>query len=236
MTALGIAIGDPFSVNFTVDPTTVTDLNPTSSSGLYSFPSSPLTANIAGHPYSSTGLFVVVGNNAASVPPVDFVTVQGAGSFAGNVIAPYQILGLTVGLTSSNTNLISSDAFFMPTDVSPFDQNRSFALSLQSSSPFNIVTITGLIANTAASPEDQIEDLISQIASLNLGFGTTTSLNTKLGQAVLSLSRGNGKSTCNIIDAFRNEVEALSGGQLTIQQAGDLENEAAQLLTSIGCS
>lgn len=89
---------------------------------------------------------------------------------------------------------------------------------------------------TVLSPAEQIDALITTINSFNLGGGTANSLTSKLNNATKSLGKGNTNAACNQVDAFINQVNALSGNQLTPAQAAQLLASANQLKASIGCA
>ena len=88
----------------------------------------------------------------------------------------------------------------------------------------------------AQTPAEQITALVTTINSFNLNGGTANSLTSKLDNAAKSLGKNNTNAACGQVDAFVNQVNALSGNQLTAAQAAELLASANQLKASIGCA
>ena len=88
----------------------------------------------------------------------------------------------------------------------------------------------------AQTPTEQINALITTINSFNLNGGTANSLTSKLDNTAKSLGKNNANAACGQVDAFINQVNALSGNQLTAAQAAELLASANQLKTSVGCA
>ena len=233
--ALGIEIGNSFTVSLTVDPDLAVDTNSTPQSGVYSFPESPLTASVAGRVFSSTGSFVIVGDNVSGFPTSDFVSIGTSGPFT-SVAAPFAIIGLNVGLTSSNLTTLTSDAFILPNNIEVFDIGRTFAISLRNTQDGTGAIIWGVISNSELSTEDQIVELMTTVNNLNVTFGTATSLNSKLGAALRAASNDNERAACGAVNAFVYEAQAQSGWNLTTVESGLLVESALQLLQGLGCS
>lgn len=235
-TALGIAVGDAFSVTLAVDAAAAVDLNPLPNTGLYRFDSSPMTAHIGGHTFSSTGLFVLVQNQAATDPPSDFVTIQGVGPFVSSAPAPYVVVGLTIGLTTTDVTMLSNGDFILPTDLERFDDQRLFAVTFRNTVDASFDTVFGLIGVTSPSAEDQLEALMTSVNELGLPPGIGTSLNSKLGAALVAFSRGDTAAACGLVQAFEYEVRAQAGKKLTPGQAGQLIDAAFEIQSEIECS
>lgn len=92
------------------------------------------------------------------------------------------------------------------------------------------------VGYTVLTPAEQINDLITAINSFNLNGGTANSLTSKLDNAAKSLGKNNTNAACGQVDAFINQVNALSGNKLTAAQAAELLASANQLKASIGCA
>ena len=85
---------------------------------------------------------------------------------------------------------------------------------------------------TLVTPFELIGNLIDQIDSYGLDSGTETSLVQKLTHAQ---STAKNKVSCNILQAFMNEVLDQTGSGLTQDQAAALTTAAQQIRTSLGC-
>jgi len=81
----------------------------------------------------------------------------------------------------------------------------------------------------------QIANLIASLGNLNLQQGgTASSLTSKLQHALGELGNGNPNS-CKLLNAFVNQVQALSGKQLTSAEAASLISSANQIRAAEGC-
>lgn len=87
--------------------------------------------------------------------------------------------------------------------------------------------------NTQAAQATQ--NIISQIGSLNLPAGTTTSLDAKLQAAISSFNAGDCLTAKSQLTAFINEVSAQSGKKISVADANTLISEAQNLLNSLPC-
>jgi hypothetical protein len=82
-----------------------------------------------------------------------------------------------------------------------------------------------------------IQKLINIIDSFNLPTGVTNSLEAPLNAAINQLNHNNNVAACNQLNAFLNQVSAKqTNGQLTLQQAADLRQQATAIQHAIGCS
>lgn len=82
---------------------------------------------------------------------------------------------------------------------------------------------------------DQVNDLISLVHSFKLAEGTTTSLIAKVQDALTAIDLSDTPTACASLTAFINACESQSGKKLTVEQANQLINAAAQIKTELGC-
>jgi hypothetical protein len=89
-------------------------------------------------------------------------------------------------------------------------------------------------SSTATAAEDLLEDLIAQVAALNLHNGIANSLDAKLANVVKALddlNDSNDVAAANTLQAFINEVEAQAGGKITHTDAAELIAAAQQTIS-----
>ena len=87
-------------------------------------------------------------------------------------------------------------------------------------------------------PVDQLASLINFVRTFNLMQGIQNSLDAKLQNAEMALESaksGSLTSTCGMLGAFINEVEAQSGNRITSNQAAQLIAAAQSIHTVVGC-
>jgi FIMAH domain-containing protein/thrombospondin type 3 repeat protein/uncharacterized protein DUF11 len=84
-------------------------------------------------------------------------------------------------------------------------------------------------------PAQQIDDLIDAVNSMHLPPGITTSLDAKLNAAHHSLNGGHCETAKSQLNAFINEVNALSEKKITQAQADALISAAENILNSLPC-
>ncbi len=89
------------------------------------------------------------------------------------------------------------------------------------------VTILGL------SPVDAIKKLIQDIKDMNLKKGIQTSLITKLRSTIWCINNGYHKVAIATLKAFINEVKALSGKKIPVNQAKYLTDSARNIINII---
>jgi hypothetical protein len=90
---------------------------------------------------------------------------------------------------------------------------------------------------TVLTPTQAIQKLINTIDSFNLPTGTTTSLEAPLNAAITQLGHSNNVAACTQLNNFLNQVSTKqTNGQLTLQQAADLSQQAVSIQRAIGCS
>ena len=82
---------------------------------------------------------------------------------------------------------------------------------------------------------DQLNELISLVHSFNLPAGTETSLIAKVQDALAAIDLSDTPTACASLTAFINACESQSGKKLTVEQANQLINAAAQIKTDLGC-
>jgi N-acetylneuraminic acid mutarotase len=176
--------------------------------------------------------------------PRDFL---GAGVINNKI---YAVGGLANSAT--NTNYISAalEAYDPVTDtwtIEPAMPTGRFQLAAAVSngvlysidglaiSNVNTLMSTNEAYTPTSDPATQITNLIAYLQNLNLQQGgTSNSLTSKLQNALSGLGSGS-PSSCNLLDAFINQTQALSGKQLTISQATGLIANANQIKAAAGC-
>jgi sugar lactone lactonase YvrE len=83
------------------------------------------------------------------------------------------------------------------------------------------------------TPEEAIQDLISDVEELGLTTGVENSLISKLKNAIKSLAKDQKTAAINQLCAFINEVEAQRGKEITSTQADDLIAKAQRVVDNI---
>jgi hypothetical protein len=96
---------------------------------------------------------------------------------------------------------------------------------------------TGGFLVIVTGPADQLADLIDLVTSFNLNSGIERSLLVKLQMALADVSSGDFDFTtaCNLLASFIQEVQGLSGKQLTVAQANLLILGATTIRGALGC-
>jgi parallel beta-helix repeat protein len=79
----------------------------------------------------------------------------------------------------------------------------------------------------------EIKDLIDDVEELGLSTGIENSLVSKLENALASWEKGNANACENKLEAFINQVKALSGNQLTEEQANALIKTAQTIINNL---
>jgi len=88
----------------------------------------------------------------------------------------------------------------------------------------------------AASPAEQIGDLIGAIGATGLSTGNANSLTSKLAALQSSIASGNVTAACNQLDAFINEVNAdAKTHKLSATEAAALIAAADAIRATLGC-
>ncbi|MDQ4120078.1 MAG: thrombospondin type 3 repeat-containing protein [Acidobacteriota bacterium] len=85
------------------------------------------------------------------------------------------------------------------------------------------------------SPSEQIDLLMNTVQNAGLQHGIANSLAVKLQAASASLADDQTHTACNQINAFINQVQALSGNQIDVVLAGALITKATQIKTALNC-
>jgi hypothetical protein len=235
LNGFGFDVGDSFTIGFALDPAGAVDLNPFPNTGAFNLSGSPIDLDVSGHNLGSSGLFLLVQNDSACCPSLDFIRVDGAGTFSSSLPAPLVVYGLVVFLASSDLSTLVDGSFHFPTDLTPYDTRR-LTVSIRNTADLTEYRITGTIALGAPSIEDQVEALIDTVTALGLGQGLTNSLNAKLGNAMLAIAGANSTGACGMLAAFSNQVRALSGQTFPASTADDLTAAASSILDVLGCS
>ncbi len=91
------------------------------------------------------------------------------------------------------------------------------------------------IAFNPGTPADQLVALESRVNKLRLLGGIGTSLNAKLSAALNAVNSGDSATACNVLGAFQNEVDALSGTMISATGVRQLTFANARLRTALGC-
>lgn len=98
--------------------------------------------------------------------------------------------------------------------------------------------VHGFLLEPVLDPVQELMSLISLIQSFNLAQGIENSLDAKLQNAEAALESaqsGSLTSTCGMLGAFVNEVQAQSGNKITANQAAQLTAAAQNIEGAIGC-
>jgi Tol biopolymer transport system component len=96
--------------------------------------------------------------------------------------------------------------------------------------------VSGSFSVTLKGATDQISDLKVLVTSLALPAGTTTSLQTKLNEALSAANGGDTASACTALNDFISQVRAQAGKKkLSAQDAQDLIPEAQRIQAVLGC-
>jgi probable HAF family extracellular repeat protein len=86
------------------------------------------------------------------------------------------------------------------------------------------------------TPAVSISNLASLVRSFNLPFGIASSLLVKLQQALAAANAGDQATTCNLLEAFTNQVRALQmSHQISFAQASQLFAAVNELRAALGC-
>jgi hypothetical protein len=84
-----------------------------------------------------------------------------------------------------------------------------------------------------SDPEEQLENLIDDLADMEIDQGTEKSLGSTLDNAQAALERGNLHAASGQLGAFINQVEAQRGKGLTDEQADQLVQAAQAILVAL---
>ena len=94
-----------------------------------------------------------------------------------------------------------------------------------------VVTDTMIV--TVQTPEEAIQELISDVEEMNLPKGIENSLISKLEGSIASLSRNQKNAAVNQLYSFIKEVEAQRGKEITYEQADELTAKAQQKIANM---
>jgi len=94
-------------------------------------------------------------------------------------------------------------------------------------------TDTDTMIVTVQTPEEAIQDLISDVEGMNLAKGVENSLTSKLEGAIASLSRNQKNVATKQLYAFIKEVEAQRGKEIAYEQADELIAKAQRVIDNI---
>jgi hypothetical protein len=82
---------------------------------------------------------------------------------------------------------------------------------------------------------DQLVALEGRVNQLRLLAGIGNSLDAKLTAALTAVNSGDFQTACNILGAFQNEVDALSGAMIATSGVKQLTFSRTRLQTAPGC-
>lgn len=85
-------------------------------------------------------------------------------------------------------------------------------------------------------PNEQLGDLEDLIEGLGLPAGIANSLLAKVEAALRALARGNTNAACNQLQALINEADAMSGNELTPDEANQIIEAAQDIRAALGCT
>ncbi len=91
------------------------------------------------------------------------------------------------------------------------------------------------IAFFPGTPAQQIQRLEARVSGMGLLGGISTSLNTKLAAALEQVNDSENPAACNIIGAFRNQVDALAGKMISAIGVQQLMFASTRLNTALEC-
>ena len=83
--------------------------------------------------------------------------------------------------------------------------------------------------------EEEIADLRTFVASLDIHHGIANALDSKLLDALAAFEDGDTPGACGSLQAFLNHVRAQSGKKLTGDQPGDLTAAVSEIRTLLDC-
>jgi hypothetical protein len=84
-------------------------------------------------------------------------------------------------------------------------------------------------------PAEQLDNLIGDVAALDLPKGTANSLTQKLQNALADYNAGRTGPACSKLSSFIQEVNAQSGKKIPAAAAAALIADAVRIQTAIGC-
>jgi hypothetical protein len=91
------------------------------------------------------------------------------------------------------------------------------------------------VAKLAGPAPPTIEELMEDVRSLGLESGLERSMLSKLEQAQASLANER-PNACNLLEAFGNEIAALSGTRIDPAGADGLQSKADVVQIEVGCT
>jgi hypothetical protein len=152
---------------------------------------------------------------------------------------------ITVNATSPD----GAEVTYTVTATDNEDPNPTVSCHPESGSIFPIGTTTVQCTATDASGNkanksfnvvvkgavEQINDLRSYVASLNIQAGLKRSLQTKLDDALAHLKAGRETQACTKLHEFISEVSAQSGRQIPTEDAKKLTTDANRIKAVLGC-
>jgi hypothetical protein len=159
----------------------------------------------------------------------------------------------TVDLTTGNTTFLTPLSIGGVMGIAVDDNGVMYATNFvpcpPCSSVYRIDPTTGaatllfntgipFIHNIAFNPgtaADQLVALEARVNKLQLRAGIGTSLDAKLSAALTAVNSGDSQRACNILGAFQNEVNALSGAMIATSGVKQLTFADTRLQTALGC-
>jgi len=154
--------------------------------------------------------------------PADFVL--NATSPAGAVVTYEVIARDNVAVASVNCSPASGTTF--PIGTTNVTCMASDPSGNRASATFHVSVL---------SPQIQISNLERSVTTLALSRGTTTSLLTKLNDALAAASAGAVATACASLQDFINETRAQAGKKIPISDANTLSAAAQRIRAALGC-
>jgi hypothetical protein len=197
---------------------------------------------------TTTGLPTFVGSSATNGELMSFAYDPEGTLYSASPANLYAV-DLTTGNTTFLTPLSIGGVMGIAIDDNGVMYATNFVPCPPCSSVYRIDPNTGaatllfntgipFIHNIAFNPgtaADQLVALEVRVNKLRLLAGISTSLNAKLSAALTAVSGGDSQTACNILGAFQNEVNALSGSMITTSGVKQLTFARTRLQTALAC-
>ncbi len=159
-----------------------------------------------------------------TVIPGETVHFDGSGSYDPNFwdeIASYE------------WDFGDGDSAFGKETTHTYSACGTYTVTLTVKDWFRGATGTDTTTVTVQTPEEAIQDLISDVEGMNLAKGVENSLTSKLEAAIRSLNRDQKNVATNQLYAFINAIEAQRDKEITNAQADELIAKAQRVIDNI---
>jgi hypothetical protein len=197
---------------------------------------------------TTTGLPTFVGSSGTSGELMSFAYDPQGTLYSASPANLYTV-DLTTGNATFVTPLAIGAVMGLAVDSDGIMYATNFVTCPPCSSVYRIDPVTGsatLLFNTGipfvhniafnpGTPADQLVALEARISKLKLLGGISTSLDAKLSAALNAVNSGDFPTACNILGAFQNEVDALSGTKISEAGSQQLTFANTRLRTALGC-